>query len=129
MIFLFHNIFLDPFCYISFFTEILLFVFIFIFRGYSTTALDVDPRIAFSLASRFPTNTHLKAEITQLVQVCLTFIEYLHYNGKEMKHVNYCVTINCLAGNVMVATVIVVIRLSISETSIDLFSDLLLLLL
>ncbi|PPS12529.1 hypothetical protein GOBAR_AA08088 [Gossypium barbadense] len=34
----------------------------------SKTAFFVDPRIAFSLASRFPTNTHLKAEITQLVQ-------------------------------------------------------------
>jgi phosphatidylinositol 4-kinase len=32
----------------------------------------VDPRIAFSLASRFPTNTYLKAEIVQLVQVCLS---------------------------------------------------------
>ncbi|KAK8360278.1 hypothetical protein V6Z12_A04G152600 [Gossypium hirsutum] len=35
---------------------------------YARTAFSVDPRIAFSLASRFPTNTHLKAEITQLVQ-------------------------------------------------------------
>ncbi|OMO63448.1 hypothetical protein COLO4_32443 [Corchorus olitorius] len=32
------------------------------------TAFSVDPRIAFSLASRFPANTFLKAEITQLVQ-------------------------------------------------------------
>ncbi|KAG4153032.1 hypothetical protein ERO13_D04G158700v2 [Gossypium hirsutum] len=35
---------------------------------YARTAFSVDPRIAFSLASRFPTNTHLKAEIAQLVQ-------------------------------------------------------------
>ncbi|GMJ06801.1 hypothetical protein like AT1G49340 [Hibiscus trionum] len=35
---------------------------------YARTAFSVDPRITFSLASRFPTNTHLKAEITQLVQ-------------------------------------------------------------
>ncbi|KAK6241250.1 hypothetical protein SCA6_006639 [Theobroma cacao] len=35
---------------------------------YARTAFSVDPRIAFSLASRFPTNTYLKAEITQLVQ-------------------------------------------------------------
>lgn len=31
----------------------------------------MDPRIAFSLDSRFPTNIYLKAEIVQLVQVCL----------------------------------------------------------
>ncbi|KAL4281053.1 hypothetical protein GQ457_03G003850 [Hibiscus cannabinus] len=35
---------------------------------HARTAFSVDPRIAFSLASRFPTNTSLKAEITQLVQ-------------------------------------------------------------
>ncbi|XP_022744910.1 phosphatidylinositol 4-kinase alpha 1-like isoform X2 [Durio zibethinus] len=35
---------------------------------YARTAFSVDPRIAFSLASRFPTNTYLNAEITQLVQ-------------------------------------------------------------
>ncbi|XP_050363023.1 phosphatidylinositol 4-kinase alpha 1 isoform X2 [Argentina anserina] len=32
------------------------------------TAFSVDPRIALSLAKRFPTNTFLKAEVTQLVQ-------------------------------------------------------------
>ncbi|MBA0787529.1 hypothetical protein Gotri_026947 [Gossypium trilobum] len=31
-------------------------------------AFSVDPRIAFALASRFPTNVSLKTEITQLVQ-------------------------------------------------------------
>ncbi|CAH1425938.1 unnamed protein product [Lactuca virosa] len=35
---------------------------------YARTAFAVDPRIAFSLGARFPTNTCLKAEITQLVQ-------------------------------------------------------------
>ncbi|XP_052198254.1 phosphatidylinositol 4-kinase alpha 1 [Diospyros lotus] len=35
---------------------------------YAQTAFSVDPRIALCLASRFPTNTFLKAEITQLVQ-------------------------------------------------------------
>ncbi|KAK8529802.1 hypothetical protein V6N12_060570 [Hibiscus sabdariffa] len=35
---------------------------------HARTAFSVDPRIAFSLASRFPTNTSLRAEITQLVQ-------------------------------------------------------------
>lgn len=35
---------------------------------YARTAFAVDPRIAFSLGARFPTNSFLKAEITQLVQ-------------------------------------------------------------
>ncbi|KVH93236.1 Armadillo-type fold [Cynara cardunculus var. scolymus] len=35
---------------------------------YARTAFSVDPRIAFSLGARFPTNSYLKAEITQLVQ-------------------------------------------------------------
>lgn len=35
---------------------------------YARTAFSVDPRITFSLASRFPSNTYLKAEITLLVQ-------------------------------------------------------------
>ncbi|KAF3435609.1 hypothetical protein FNV43_RR22700 [Rhamnella rubrinervis] len=35
---------------------------------YARTAFSVDPRIALSLASRFPTNTFLKAEVTHLVQ-------------------------------------------------------------
>uniref|UniRef100_A0A5B7AN74 1-phosphatidylinositol 4-kinase n=1 Tax=Davidia involucrata TaxID=16924 RepID=A0A5B7AN74_DAVIN len=35
---------------------------------YARTAFSVDPRITFSLASRFPTNPSLKAEVTQLVQ-------------------------------------------------------------
>ncbi|KAL9238192.1 hypothetical protein vseg_012653 [Gypsophila vaccaria] len=35
---------------------------------YARTAFSVDPRIALSLASRFPTNTSLKSEMTQLVQ-------------------------------------------------------------
>ncbi|XAR72828.1 1-phosphatidylinositol 4-kinase [Bertholletia excelsa] len=35
---------------------------------YARTAFSVDPQIALSLASRFPTNTFLKAEMTQLVQ-------------------------------------------------------------
>ncbi|XP_076897528.1 phosphatidylinositol 4-kinase alpha 1-like [Bidens hawaiensis] len=35
---------------------------------YTRTAFAVDPRIAFSLGARFPTNSHIKSEITQLVQ-------------------------------------------------------------
>lgn len=35
---------------------------------YARTAFSVDPQIALSLASRFPANASLKAEITQLVQ-------------------------------------------------------------
>ncbi|KAJ6671341.1 hypothetical protein OIU85_015128 [Salix viminalis] len=35
---------------------------------YARTAFSVDPRIALCLVSRFPTNTNLKAEVTQLVQ-------------------------------------------------------------
>lgn len=35
---------------------------------YARTAFSVDPRIALSLAARFPTNSSLKAEVTQLVQ-------------------------------------------------------------
>lgn len=40
---------------------------------YARTAFSVDPQVALSLASRFPANVTLKAEITQLVQVCLHF--------------------------------------------------------
>ncbi|KAL8189102.1 hypothetical protein R6Q57_029363 [Mikania cordata] len=36
---------------------------------YARTAFAVDPRIAFCLGSRFPTNPYLKSEITQLVQL------------------------------------------------------------
>ncbi|KAL2513533.1 Phosphatidylinositol 4-kinase alpha 1 [Forsythia ovata] len=35
---------------------------------FARTAFSVDPRIALSLAARFPTNSALKAEVTQLVQ-------------------------------------------------------------
>ncbi|CAK7329726.1 unnamed protein product [Dovyalis caffra] len=35
---------------------------------YARTAFSVDPRIALCLVSRLPTNTNLKAEVTQLVQ-------------------------------------------------------------
>ncbi|KAL0422731.1 UNVERIFIED_CONTAM: Phosphatidylinositol 4-kinase alpha 1 [Sesamum latifolium] len=35
---------------------------------FARTAFSVDPRIALSLAARFPANSALKAEITQLVQ-------------------------------------------------------------
>ncbi|KAI3774770.1 hypothetical protein L1987_49332 [Smallanthus sonchifolius] len=35
---------------------------------YTRTAFAVDPRIAFSLGARFPTNPYIKAELTQLVQ-------------------------------------------------------------
>ncbi|KAK2665282.1 hypothetical protein Ddye_003856 [Dipteronia dyeriana] len=35
---------------------------------YAKTAFSVDPRIVLSLASRFPANASLKAEVTQLVQ-------------------------------------------------------------
>jgi phosphatidylinositol 4-kinase len=43
---------------------------------YARTAFSVDPRITFSLASRFPSNTYLKAEITLLVQVLLLALHY-----------------------------------------------------
>nr|GEZ23782.1 phosphatidylinositol 4-kinase alpha 1 [Tanacetum cinerariifolium] len=36
---------------------------------HARTAFSVDPRIAFSLGARFPTNLSLKAELTQLVQL------------------------------------------------------------
>lgn len=36
---------------------------------HARTAFAVDPRIALSVASRFPTNTFVKTEVTQLVQV------------------------------------------------------------
>lgn len=39
------------------------------FVEYARTAFQVDPRIALSLASRFPANASLKAEVTQLVQL------------------------------------------------------------
>lgn len=42
---------------------------------YARIAFSVDPKIALSLAMRFPTNTFLKAEVTQLVQVCLSLIK------------------------------------------------------
>lgn len=35
---------------------------------YARTAFSVDPRIAFSTVARFPTNSSLKGEVTQLVQ-------------------------------------------------------------
>ncbi|KAG5044697.1 hypothetical protein AAZV13_06G012100 [Glycine max] len=35
---------------------------------YTRTAFSVDPRLALSLASRFPTNAFVKTEVTQLVQ-------------------------------------------------------------
>lgn len=35
------------------------------------TAFTVDPRISLSLGARFPANSSLKSEITQLVQVRL----------------------------------------------------------
>ncbi|XP_030524992.1 phosphatidylinositol 4-kinase alpha 1 isoform X4 [Rhodamnia argentea] len=35
---------------------------------YARTAFSVDPRIALSLVSRFRTNPHMKAEVTQLIQ-------------------------------------------------------------
>lgn len=36
---------------------------------HTRTAFAVDPKIALSVASRFPTNTFVKTEVTQLVQV------------------------------------------------------------
>lgn len=47
---------------------------------YARTAFSVDPRIALSLASRFSTNTSLKAEVTNLVQVCFMLDGY--YKGR-----------------------------------------------
>ncbi|CAL9779627.1 unnamed protein product [Musa acuminata subsp. burmannicoides] len=38
------------------------------------TAFSVDPRIAFSLTLRFPTNSHVMSEVTQLVQVHISEI-------------------------------------------------------
>lgn len=42
---------------------------------YARIAFSVDPKIALSLAMRFPTNTFLKAEVTQLVQVYISLIK------------------------------------------------------
>lgn len=49
---------------------------------FARTAFSVDPRIALCLAARFPTNNHLKAEVTQLVQVCFSFpfISFIFFN-------------------------------------------------
>lgn len=41
---------------------------------YARTAFLVDPRIALSLVSRFRTNPHLRAEVTQLIQVCEVYL-------------------------------------------------------
>lgn len=38
---------------------------------HAKTAFSVDPRIALSVASRFPANAAVKAEVTQLVQVLI----------------------------------------------------------
>lgn len=38
------------------------------------TAFAVDPRIALSLTSRFPTNSTVTAEVTQLVQVIFLWL-------------------------------------------------------
>lgn len=46
---------------------------------FARTAFSVDPRIALCLAARFPTNNHLKAEVTQLVQVCLSFPLFISF--------------------------------------------------
>ncbi|XP_019247638.1 PREDICTED: phosphatidylinositol 4-kinase alpha 1-like [Nicotiana attenuata] len=44
---------------------------------FARTAFSVDPRIAFCLAARFPTNNHLKAEVTQLVQLHILEIRHI----------------------------------------------------
>nr|XP_009769807.1 PREDICTED: phosphatidylinositol 4-kinase alpha 1-like isoform X2 [Nicotiana sylvestris] len=44
---------------------------------FARTAFSVDPRIAFCLAARFPTNNHLKAEVTQLVQSHILEIRHI----------------------------------------------------
>lgn len=44
---------------------------------FARTAFSVDPRIALCLAARFPTNNHLKAEVTQLVQLHILEIRHI----------------------------------------------------
>ncbi|KAF8378354.1 hypothetical protein HHK36_029693 [Tetracentron sinense] len=53
---------------------------------YARTAFSVDPRIAFSLVSRFPTISSLRAEVSQLVQVNIVNIE----RSKCNKHPKTC---------------------------------------
>ncbi|PHT33066.1 Phosphatidylinositol 4-kinase alpha 1 [Capsicum baccatum] len=44
---------------------------------FARTAFSVDPRIALCLAARFPTNNHLKTEVTQLVQLHILEIRHI----------------------------------------------------
>ncbi|OIT04706.1 PREDICTED: phosphatidylinositol 4-kinase alpha 1 [Nicotiana attenuata] len=44
---------------------------------FARTAFSVDPRIALCLAARFPTNNHLKTEVTQLVQSRILEIRHI----------------------------------------------------
>ncbi|KAL0706191.1 hypothetical protein Bca4012_072617 [Brassica carinata] len=47
---------------------------------HAKTAFSVDPRIAISVASRFPANAAVKSEVTQLVQLVL------HHPTKPVRH-------------------------------------------
>nr|XP_018626403.1 phosphatidylinositol 4-kinase alpha 1-like [Nicotiana tomentosiformis] len=44
---------------------------------FARTAFSVDPQIALCLAARFPTNNHLKTEVTQLVQSHILEIRHI----------------------------------------------------
>ncbi|KAK4341210.1 hypothetical protein RND71_039711 [Anisodus tanguticus] len=44
---------------------------------FARSAFSVDPRIALCLAARFPTSNHLKAEVTQLVQLHILEIRHI----------------------------------------------------
>ena len=55
---------------------------------YARTAFSVDPRIALSLASKFPTNPFLKSEVTHLVQVCLIYLKSAYSLIQENHFIN-----------------------------------------
>lgn len=119
------------------FNKILLLVFIFIFREpmpvrpkltpekwieHARIAFSVDPRIAFALASRFPTNVSLKTEITQLVQVCFACMELLELEWKEFETsvLLFMMQVVRRWSSFRFYVVIVDFMLSIPETFIDL---------
>ncbi|KAG5577026.1 hypothetical protein H5410_057160 [Solanum commersonii] len=51
---------------------------------FARTAFSVDPRIALCLAARFPTNNHLKAEVTQLVQVSDKIGRFINFSSDQV---------------------------------------------
>lgn len=58
---------------------------------HARTAFTVDPRIAFSLGARFPTNISLKAELTQLVQVAMTILNIISISIILWIHLAPCI--------------------------------------